>query len=275
MTDVLNQQYASGFASYCIVSDVNHIRTHEKLGVSHEDFLGINGFKNSLLKALDAEVIQRLALQPVQFELMHEIEYPGVPIDRLFFLEEGMASMTTTFGDGAQVEVGMFGYESVIGVSALMGTKRSLNRVYTQIAGHGYFCRVEAARKEFGLGGEFQKLALRYVQAQLVQAMQSAGCNARHNFEQRLSRWLLICADRSHTNSFKMSHEFLTAMLGGGRPTVTTTAGILKDKGLIKYSRGRIQILDVPGLMKTACECYSVIKHHLDNYTEFDTGITA
>ena len=264
-----------GICILCIVSDINHIRTHERLGFSHEDFSGIKGFKNSLLKALDSEVIQRLALQPVQFELMHEIEYPGVPIDRLFFLEEGMASMTTTFGDGAQVEVGMFGYESVIGVSALMGTKRSLNRVYTQIAGHGYFCRVEVARKEFGLGGEFQKLALRYVQAQLVQAMQSAGCNARHNFEQRLSRWLLICADRAHTNSFKMSHEFLTAMLGGGRPTVTTTAGVLKDKGLIKYSRGRIQILDVPGLMKTACECYSVIKHHLDNYTEFDTGITA
>jgi CRP-like cAMP-binding protein len=234
-----------------------------------------NGFKNSLLRALGAEVIQRLALRPVQFELMHEIEYPGRAINRLFFVEEGMASMTTTFGDGAQVEVGMFGYESVIGVSALMGTKQSLNRVYTQIAGRGYFCRVEAARKEFGLCGEFQKLALRYVQAQLVLAMQSAGCNARHNFEQRLARWLLICADRAHTNAFRISHKFLADMLGGGRPTVTMTAGILKEKGLIQYSRGKIQILDVPGLRKAACECYSVIKHHLDTYTEFDSGLTA
>jgi CRP-like cAMP-binding protein len=232
------------------------------------------GFKNSLLKALSTDVIQRLGLRPIQFELMHEIEYPGNPIEHLYFVEEGMASMTTTFGDGAQVEVGTFGYESVIGVSVLMGTKRSLNRVYTQIAGHGYSCRVEAARKEFGLCGEFHKLALRYVQAQLLQAMQSAGCNARHNFEQRLARWLLICADRAHTNAFKISHEFLADMLGGGRPTVTTTAGVLKEKGLIEYSRGRIQILDVPGLTKTACECYSVIKHYLDNYTEFDTGIT-
>jgi CRP-like cAMP-binding protein len=232
-------------------------------------------FKNSLLRALDAHVIQRLALRPIQFELKHEIEYPGSSIDHLYFVEDGMASMTTTFDDGSQVEVGMFGYESVIGVSALMGTKKSLNRVYTQIAGHGYSCPVETARKEFGLGGEFHKLALRYVQAQLLQAMQSAGCNARHNFEQRLARWLLICADRAHTNTFKISHEFLADMLGGGRPTVTTTAGILKEKGLIEYSRGKIQILDVPGLRKTACECYSVIKRYLDDYTEFDTGITA
>lgn len=79
-----------------------------------------NGFKNSFLRALDGKTIERLALQPVQFELMHEIEFPGSAIDRLYFVEEGMASMTTTFDDGAQVEVGMFGYESVIGVSAVI-----------------------------------------------------------------------------------------------------------------------------------------------------------
>lgn len=107
----------------------------------------IHTFKNSLLRNLGLQVIQRLCLQPVTFELLREIEFPGNPVANLFFVEEGMASMTTTFGDGSQVEVGMFGYESVIGVSALMGTKRSLNRVYTQIAGHGYSCSTEVARK--------------------------------------------------------------------------------------------------------------------------------
>ena len=239
-----------------------------------EDSLRTSGFKNTLLKALDGDIVERLRLQPVEFELKHEIEYPGDPIDRLYFLEEGMASITTTFKDGSQVEVGMFGYESVIGVSALMGTKKSLNRVYTQIAGHGYSCPVEDARREFRLGGYFQLLALRYVQAQLVQAMQSAGCNAKHNFEQRLARWLLICADRAHSDTFKISHEFLADMLGGRRPTISTTAAILKRKGLIEYTRGEIRILDVPGLMKTSCECYLIIKDYLDNYTEFDTSIT-
>ena len=233
-----------------------------------------SGYKNTLLKALDGDVIERLRLQPVKFELKHEIENPGNPIDRLYFLEEGMASMTTTFKDGSQVEVGMFGYESVIGVSTLMGTKKSLNRVYTQIAGHGYSCHVEDARREFRLGGAFQSLALRYVQAQLVQAMQSAGCNAKHNIEQRLARWLLLCADRAHIDTFKISHEFLADMLGVRRPTVSTTARSLKQKGLIEYTRGEIRILDVPGLTKTACECYLIIKDYLDNYTKFDTSIT-
>jgi len=171
--------------------------------------------------------------------------------------------------------VGMFGYESVIGVSALMGTKRSLNRVYTQIAGHGYSCPVEVGRKEFRLGGAFQDLALRYVQAQLVQAVQSAGCNAKHNFEQRLARWLLICADRAHNDTFLMSQQFLADMLGSTRPTVSMTAAHLKDEGLIEYTRGVIHILDVPGLEERACECYHIIKNHLDNYIEFDSQITA
>ena len=239
-----------------------------------EDPLRASSFKNTLLKALDGDIIERLRLQPVKFELKHEIENPGDLIDRLYFLEEGMASMTTTFKDGSQVEVGTFGYESVIGVSALMGTKESLNRVYPQIAGHGYACHVEDARREFRLGGDFQSLALRYVQAQLVQAMQSAGCNAKHNFEQRLARWLLICADRAHTDTLKISHEFLADMLGGRRPTISTTARILMRKGLIEYTRGEIRILDVPGLTKTACECYQIIKDYLDNYTKFDTAIT-
>jgi CRP-like cAMP-binding protein len=240
-----------------------------------EDPLQTSGFTNTLLKALDGEIIARLGLKPVKFELKHEIETPGDSIDHLYFLEEGMASMTTTFKDESQVEVGMFGYESVIGVSALMGTKKSLNRVYTQIAGHGYACHMEDAKREFRLGGDFQSLVLRYVQAQLVQAMQSAGCNAKHNFEQRLARWLLLCADRANIDTFKISHEFLADMLGGRRPTISTTAGILKRKGLIEYSRGEIRILDVPGLTKTSCECYLTIKDYLDNYAKFDTATTA
>jgi CRP-like cAMP-binding protein len=230
-------------------------------------------FRNALLDALDAAIVARLHLRPVEFELEHEIEFPGSVIDHLYFIEEGMASMTTTFRDGSQVEVGMFGYKSVMGVSALMGTKRSLNRVYTQIAGHGYASPVEAARTEFALGGAFQRLALGYVQAQLVQVIQLAGCNATHNYEQRLARWLLICADRARCDTFKMSHEFLSGMLGSTRSTMSIAAAQLKQERLIEYTRGTIHILDAKGLEKKACECYKVVEDYLDSYLQFDSGI--
>lgn len=235
--------------------------------------MNLRTFKNSILKALDPETIGRLVLEPVSFETEHEIEFPGHTIRHLYFVEEGMASMTTTFSNGTQVEVGMFGYESVIGVSALMGTKRSLNRVYTQIAGRGYSCLLEAAKREFDRGGLFQSLALRYVQTQLLQVMQSAGCNAQHEIDQRLARWLLICADRAHTTTFKMSHEYLSHMLGNSRPSVSQAAAILKKEGLIQYTRGVIQIPDVKRLEARTCECYQVIKKYLDNYADFDSGL--
>jgi len=228
-------------------------------------------YANTLLQSFDSELIGRLHLKSVVFKVGQEIEFPGKPIKHLFFLEEGMASMTTTFRNGREVEVGMFGYESVIGVSALMGTKQSLNRVYTQIAGWGYRCRFEVATAEFSRCSPFQRIALRYVQAQLVQSTQSTACNAEHSYEQRLARWLLICADRVHGNQFKMSQEFLSHMLGSTRPTVTLAAGRLKKERLITYERAEITIVDRKELEKRACECYGVIKQHLDNCAAFDT----
>lgn len=228
-----------------------------------------------LLEALGADAVKRLHLHPVEFEVGHEIEFPGGRIDHVFFVEEGMASVTTTFRDGSQVEVGTFGIESAIGISALMGTKRSLNRIYTQIEGTGYSSSTDVARMEFRRGGEFQQLMLRSVQAQLTQAMQLAGCNARHEIEQRLARWLLICRDRTNSDRFSMSHEYLADMLGATRPTVTTAAGHLRAQGLIRYTRGKILIRDAFGLENAACECYRVVKDHLEDVGEFETESVA
>jgi CRP-like cAMP-binding protein len=230
-------------------------------------------FKNSVLRTLDGEAIQRLSLKPITLEVGHEVETPGSLIEHLIFIEEGMASMTTIFEDGSEVGVGMFGFASIIGVSALMGAKRSLNRIYMQIEGNGYSCPVEVGRREFRLGGAFQSLALRYVQVQLIHAAQSAGCNAKHSVDQRLARWLLLCGDRARRNTFKMSQESLAHMLGVARPTVSIAAEHLKEEGLIEYSRGVIHILDVTRLEEKSCECYRVVKKHLDSYTEFDSGI--
>jgi CRP-like cAMP-binding protein len=232
-------------------------------------------YKNTLLKAFDSELIARLHLTPVVFKTGQMIEEPGSPIRNLYFLDSGMASMTTMFLGGTEVEVGMFGYESVIGVSALMGTVQSLNHVYTQIAGAGFRCSYEDALKEFGRFGLFHKLCLRYVQAQLLQSSQSAGCAATHKNEQRLARWLLISADRANVETFRMSHDFLSHMLGSTRSTVTVVAGTLKKEKLIDYKRGVITILDRQGLEQRSCECYQIIRNYLANYEKFDTAHTA
>jgi CRP-like cAMP-binding protein len=211
----------------------------------------------------------------VRLEVEHEIEAPGQEIKHLFFIESGIGSMTTLFNDGSQVEVGLFGNESVIGVSSLMGTKRSLNNIYMQAAGDGFTSETQVAMREFRRYGEFHDLVLRYVQAQLMQTAQTAGCNGRHQLEQRLSRWLLLCADRLETNVIGLTHEFLSHMLGTGRPTVTLALESLRDKNLIEYSRGKIRILDHDALEGQSCECYRIVKNHLENYHEVETGFGA
>ena len=231
-------------------------------------------FTNRILGSLPADAVERLHLRAVTLPAGREIEFPGNPLENLFFLETGVALMTTTFDDGSQVEVGLFGFESVLGLSALMGTKRSLNRVYMLLGGHGYAASMAAVRPEFLRCGDFQKLALRSVQAQLSQVAQSAGCNAKHDVEQRLARWLLLCLDRSGSSKLAMSQESLATMLGIRRMSASVSVGRFKELGLLDHHRGEIQILDPRGLEAKACECYRVVKQHLDNSTEFDTGFS-
>lgn len=237
--------------------------------------LKISQYGNALLRSLSPQTLDRLGLRPVAFKLRQDIEVPGEPVRSLIFVETGMASMTTLFRDGSEVEVGMFGHESVIGVSALMGSLQSLNRVYTQVAGHGYRSSIKQAGTEFSLGGDFQKLMLGYVQAQLLQSMQSTGCNAKHSIEQRLARWLLLCVDRTNETTFTMPHAFLAQMLGSRRTTVTIAATSLKEAGFIRYSRGTVEVLDVKGLEARSCECYRVIRNHLQSMTAFASNIVA
>jgi hypothetical protein len=166
-------------------------------------------FKNTLLGALDSEITDRLQLRSLELPVGQEIENPGQPIDNLIFIEAGIGSMTTTFEDNFQVEVGLFGHEAVMGGSALIGTKLSLNKVYMQMGGHGFSCPTELAGAEFSRFGRFHDIVLRYQQALLIQVCQSVGCIAHHVIAQRLSRWLLLCADRSESSILQLTHEYL------------------------------------------------------------------
>ena len=232
-------------------------------------------FKNVILQHLDPPAIARLQLRKIELPMLHDLELPGHTIDQIFFLEQGIGSMTTTFLNGSQVETSMFGYESAIGLSALMGAKHSLNRIFMQLAGRGYASPIRAAREEFRTNSRFQAMALRYVQAQLTLSTQNAACNAMHTYEQRLARWLLICCDRAEQTHLEMAQEFVSQMLGSTRSTVSIAARSFKDKGLIDYRRGSIQILQVKGLEAEACECYRVVREHLESIADFDTGYAA
>ncbi len=229
-------------------------------------------FKNTILQHLDPGTVSRLQLRKIELPLLYNLEVPGNAIERLFFIEEGIGSMTTCFVNGSQVETSMFGYESAVGVSALMGTKHSLNAIFMQLSGYGYASPVQAARAEFERHEVFQRLTLRYVQAQLTLSTQNAACNAMHTHEQRLARWLLICCDRAKQNQLELAQEFVSQMLGSTRSTVSIAAGTLKAKGFIDYHRGVIQILNAKGLEAESCECYRVVRKHLENFADFDTG---
>ena len=231
-------------------------------------------YRNTVLRHLPAESIARLQLVHLELPLKKPLERSERGIGHIFFIESGVGSMTSTFEDGSEVEVGLFGNESVIGVSAFMGVRRSLNRIYMQIQGSGYASKIADAQAEFDRASEFQRLALRYVQMQLTQATQSAACNAKHELRQRLARWLLLCADRAGTTELALSQEHIAIMLGVRRTSVSVQMGRLKRSGLIAYERSNIRLLAVPALEKQACECYHVLKDHLNNYLQFDTGFT-
>ncbi len=230
--------------------------------------------RNSVLRNLSAESIQRLKLTHTELPVSRPLERCDREIGHIYFIESGVASMTTPFQDGTEMEVGLFGYESAIGVSAFMGVRRSLNRIYMQMPGTGFTSRIADAQAEFDLGGEFQRLALRCVQMQLTQATQSAACNARHDLEQRLARWLLLCSDRTGTIDLTFSQALLSRMLGVRRPSIAVAMGQLKRRGLVDYLRGKIRLLDIPGLQTQACECYHVVKGHLGSDLDFDAGFT-
>ena len=227
-----------------------------------------SAYRNTLLRLLPAESVARLRLVRVELPVEHEIEYPGKQIRHLFFLERGIASMTNTFLDGSQVEVALCGPESILGASYLLGTRRSLNRVYMQIAGYGYSTTSSLAAEEFILHGDFHRLVLRYTQAQFIQSSQTAGCNARHTVEQRLARWLLLCHDRLEHGQINLAQEFIADMLGNRRTSVSVEAGKFQAAGLIQYSRGKILITDRLGLERKACECYATVRNDLEHYAD-------
>lgn len=221
---------------------------------------------NYLLASLTHEERARIlpSLQPAVFMSGDTVYECGKALDYIYFPTSCIVSLVYTMENGMSAEVGLIGNEGAVGISLFMGGDTMPHRATVLMAGNAIRMKSSLLREEFKRGGALQLRLLRYTQAFLTQITQTAVCNRFHSVEQRLGRWLLLCHDRARTDDLRMTQDFMSAMLGGRRQSVTLSAGRLQNAGLIQYSRGLIRILDRKGLEAVACECYRVVKNEFD-----------
>lgn len=225
-----------------------------------------SGPLNKLLAVLPPDVYGRLQphLDLVTLKLGASVYEAGGRQAYVYFPTDSIISLLYVMRDGASAEIAVVGNDGLVGISLFMGGETTPSRAVVQSAGSAYRLRAKTLKAEFEFGGPLQHLLLRYTQALITQMAQTAVCNRHHSIEQQLCRWLLLSADRLPTNVLTMTQDLIANMLGVRREGVTASAGQLQEDGLIRYSRGRITIVDRARLEKRVCECYSVVKTECD-----------
>ncbi len=189
----------------------------------------------------------------------------GIELKQVYFPLPGcIVSMLYVMADGASAEIAVVGDEGMVGIALFMGGGTTPSRALVQSGGRAFALRGRALTLEFERHSQLQLLLLRYTQALITQMSQTAVCNRHHSVDQQLSRWLLLSLDRLSSNELTMTQELIANMLGVRREGVTEAARKLQSQGLIKYSRGRITVLNRPGLEERVCECYAVVKKEYD-----------
>ena len=224
--------------------------------------------KNRLLAALPAADFNRLRplLKTVPIRVKQVLYKTGEPLAAVYFLNGGVASITTALSDGTMVEAATIGDEGMLGFEAFLSADaRSPGQTLIQVPDtSAEMMGVEDFRREVAEKGAFRDLIGHYTQVVIAQMMQSTACNALHQVPQRAARWLLMTHDRMHQQDFNLSHEFLAVMLGVQRPTVSVVAATLQRAGLIGYTHGRVTVRNRKGLEAASCECYPIIRAHFE-----------
>lgn len=219
-------------------------------------------FRNELLAALPAE--EMAALRPhlsrmplVWQQVVHEA---GSPIDQVFFLEAGVASVVADLFDKGQVEVGLIGREGLVGIAAVLNPQAiAVHRAFIQVPGLALRMEADVLRHALAELPVFRSHCLRFAQLLLVETAQAAACNARHALPQRLACWLLMLRDRCDSDDVPVTQRFLSCMLGVRRAGVSIASNALEQSGLIQQMRGRVRILDRAALEQQACGCYRLM----------------
>jgi len=218
--------------------------------------------RNHLLAALPREEYERLLphLESVPLPFMKVLYEGGEPIKHVYFPDDGLISLLVVLDDKTVREIGVIGSEGMLGTALALGVKTSPIRALIQLPGSAMRMKAGALREELRRGGALPNVLQRYAHALFTQVSRSAACVSSHAVDKRLSRWMLMTHDHAPGGEFGMKHEFLAMMLGVTRSVVTRAAVRLQNEKMIRYTRGRVTVLDRRRLEATACECYGVGK---------------
>lgn len=216
--------------------------------------------RNSILLGIPQEEFNAIQPSLQLVRTTHGMDLQQAHSGYVHFPNSGVVSLIVTTQDGRSVEVGLFGREGMAGMPMLSGLSSSTHRAVVQVPGSGFRVPIEAMRKLITSCPQLQRRMQRFAALQGMQLAQAAACNRLHELEQRLAKWLLMCRDRMESDSVPMTHEFLSALLGANRPSVTLAASCLRSCEAIEYNRGIVRIADRAKLLNAACECYSKLQ---------------
>lgn len=219
-------------------------------------------FRNHILAVLPPAELNAITphLEHVALEQRMVAYDPLQPITHAYFIEVGVISVLSVMRDRSAIETATIGCEGMIGLPLFLGVDVVAEQAFVQVPGEGYRIPASDFRALAGRLPTLSRLLNRYAVCLFTLAAQCSGCNRLHSMEQRMARWLLMVHDRMPTDTFELTQDFLSQMLGVRRATVSETASQLQQAGLITYTRGRVTIVDHEGLEAAACECYSIIE---------------
>jgi CRP-like cAMP-binding protein len=217
---------------------------------------------NGLLQALPAAEFQSLSphLETVELTKGAALTEAGAPLQHVYLPHSGVVSMMVGLSEGQTVEVAMIGRDSLVGIAAALDAGPVLTDAIVVVPGTASALKAEDLRAVTDRSSVLRRHLARHEQALLVQAQQSAACNASHSVESRLSRLLLRARELSDSEGLPLTQEFLAQMIGVRRNAVSIVAHAFQQAGFVSYSRGHIEIRDIDGLRRTSCECYAAVR---------------